>query len=152
MGYPKNMKLIHGIVIMDDEGRVIVKNYYSDEFKTKSAQDAFEKRLFDKFHNGASKVEVSLGLLDKYIILSRAGADITIFFLIPDNQNELIGVEALDGFYEALNICFKDKVDRAELLKHIPYVYLVMDELCDNGVLCETDAGIINKRVEMKDN
>lgn len=44
------MKLIHGIVILDEEGRSIVKNYYTDDFASKAAQESFEKKMHEKCH------------------------------------------------------------------------------------------------------
>ena len=48
-----------------------------------------------------------ISLLDKYIVVSRSGADVTIYFITPETENELIVVEAIEGFYEALRIYFK---------------------------------------------
>lgn len=44
------MKLIHGIVILDEEGRSIVKNYYTDDFASKAVQESFEKKMHEKCH------------------------------------------------------------------------------------------------------
>ena len=82
----------------------------------------------------------------------------------------MILITAMDGFFEALKLMFKsrfvspimarDKIERNEMLKKMPSLFLLMDELCDTGsecipfvtcsVLKEIDANILLRNVEMR--
>ena len=93
-----------------------------------------------------------------------------MFFYGSDSENEMILITAMDGFFEALKLLFKscftspvmtrDKIERNEMLKKMPSLFLLMDELCDTGlaflpfvicsVLKEIDANILIRNVEMR--
>ena len=55
----------------------------------------------------------------------------------------MILITAMDGFFEALKLLLKwnlvslvmsrDKLERNEILKKMPSMFLLMDELCDSG-------------------
>ena len=40
---------MRGIVILDEEGNSITKKYYTNDFPTVEAQEAFEQQIFKKF-------------------------------------------------------------------------------------------------------
>ena len=102
--------------------------------------------------------------------MGKAGSDCYVFFYGSENENEMILLTAMDGFFEALKLMMKytstnllihrDKIERNEMLKKMPSLFLLMDELCDTGllsyirfmysVLKEIDAGVLMRNVEMK--
>ena len=102
--------------------------------------------------------------------MGKAGSDCFVFFYGSENENEMILLTAMDGFFEALKLMLKcsrtdllmcrDKVERNEMLKKMPSLFLLMDELCDTGllsrplltrsVLKEIDAGVLLRNVEMR--
>lgn len=112
----------------------------------------------------------TIGILDRYIVVGKAGSDCFVFFYGSENENEMILLTAMDGFFEALKLMLKcgrtdplmrrDKVERNEMLKKMPSLFLLMDELCDTGllshllltrsVLKEIDAGVLLRNVEMR--
>ena len=49
----------------------------------------------------------SIGLLDRYVVVGRAGRDCSIFFYSSEYENEMILITAMDGFYEALKLLLK---------------------------------------------
>lgn len=49
MQYTDDIKVVRGIVILDEEGNSITKKYYTNDFPTVEAQEAFEQQIFKKF-------------------------------------------------------------------------------------------------------
>ena len=49
----------------------------------------------------------TIGLLDKYVVIGKAGNDCSIFFYGSDSENGMILITAMDGFYEALKLILK---------------------------------------------
>ena len=49
----------------------------------------------------------TIGLLDKYVVIGKAGNDCSIFFYGSESENEMILITAMDGFYEALKLILK---------------------------------------------
>ncbi len=112
----------------------------------------------------------TIGILDRFIVVGKAGSDCSVFFYGSESENEMILITAMDGFFEALKLMFKsrfvspimarDKIERNEMLKKMPSLFLLMDELCDTGsefvpfvicsVLKEIDANILLRNVEMR--
>ena len=135
MPYTDDIKVIRGIVILDEEGNSITKKYYTNDFPTPETQEAFEQQIFKKFKPASVKDDTTIGLLDKYIVIGKAGNDCSVFFYGSESENEMILITAMDGFYEALKLILKDKLDRNEMLKRMPSLFLLMDELCDSGFL-----------------
>lgn len=56
---------------------------------------------------GAIHSVATIGILDQYIIVGRAGNDCSVFFFGSEKENEMILITALDGFYEALKLMLK---------------------------------------------
>ncbi|KNB44545.1 coatomer subunit zeta-3 [Blastocystis sp. subtype 4] len=133
MPYLDNYKVVRGILILDEEGNAIVKKYYTNDFPTAESQTAFEQQVFKKFKPGNSKEDTSIGILDRYVVVGKGGNDCSIFFYGSENENEMILISAMDGFFEALKLLLKDKLERNEILKKMPSMFLLMDELCDAG-------------------
>ncbi|KAK8818752.1 hypothetical protein WA538_004057 [Blastocystis sp. DL] len=150
MPYSDSYKIVLGILILDEEGNPIVKKYYTNGFPTSESQAAFEQKIFKKFKPSNNKEETTIGILDQYIIVGRAGNDCSVFFFGSEKENEMILITAMDGFYEALKLMLKDKIERNEILKKMPSMFVLMDELCDAGVLKEIDAGILVRNAEMR--
>ena len=95
-----------------------MKKYYTNGFPTSESQTAFEQKIFKKFKPKSNKEDSSLwrvaahsvatiGILDQYIIVGRAGNDCSVFFFGSEKENEMILITAMDGFYEALKLMLK---------------------------------------------
>ena len=88
-------------------------------------------------------MSATIGLLDKFVVIGKAGRDCSIFVYGSDSENEMIMITAMDGFFEAMKILlkcvrcfsviFRDKLERNEMLKKMPSLFLLMDEFCDAG-------------------
>lgn len=117
--YSDSIKVIRGIVILDEEGHAITKKYYTNDFPTAETQDSFEQKIFKKFKPEENKEDsiisgyilkiATIGLLDKFVVIGKAGRDCSIFVYGSDDENEMIMIAAMDGFFEALKILLKQE-------------------------------------------
>ena len=59
--------------------------------------------------------------------------------------------DVLRGFENALTTLLKTQIDSRNIIDNMDYVLLAMDELCEEGIIFETDGDTIAQRVLMKD-
>lgn len=82
------------------------------------AQNAFEQQVFKSFKPTGAKEDsrmwlflihgiASIGILDRFVVVGKAGSDCSFFFYGSENENEMILITALDGFYEAVKLLLK---------------------------------------------
>ena len=95
-----------------------MKKYYTNDFPTVESQEAFEKQVFKSFkptevkedskwpHPLSNKI-ASIGILDRFVVVGKTGADCSIFMYGAESENEMILITALDGFYEAVKLLLK---------------------------------------------
>lgn len=90
-------------------------------------------------------------LLGEHLVLFISSQNIRIFLVTSSNANELIMDEVLRGFENALVTLLKTQIDSRNIIDNMDYVLLAMDELCEDGIIFETDGDSIAQRVLMKD-
>ncbi|KAI0981575.1 hypothetical protein GJ496_002890 [Pomphorhynchus laevis] len=103
-----SIKVIKGIILMDDDGNTIVSKYFCDDLKTETKGGNFEKDLFSK--------------------MKRSGAVIA-----DQNENPLLINSLLQAFYEALNKIFKRNVDCKTILQNLELIFILIDEMVEDG-------------------
>lgn len=62
----------------------------------------------------------------------------------------MILLNVLNVATEALSTLLRDRVDKRSIVDNIDYLFLVFDEIVDDGIILETDAKNIVSRVALK--
>ncbi|CAK5084554.1 unnamed protein product [Meloidogyne enterolobii] len=138
---------IKAILILDQDGKRILGKYYDKQIlATEKEQSAFEKNLFQKTH----KANAEIILFDGFICVYRSNVDLFFYVIGSCNENELILQSVLNCFYEAFSIVLRKNVEKKVLFDHIDLAFLVLDEICDDGVILETDAQAVVARCAFK--
>eukprot|EP00968_Pinguiococcus_pyrenoidosus_P005320 scaffold340_cov256-Pinguiococcus_pyrenoidosus.AAC.44 len=78
------------------------------------------------------------------------GSDTLFFVLGDENENEVFLAAVLDGLVDSLSSLLRGQIDRRTLLDNLALVLLTIDEICDSGLVLETDAQAIASRVLMR--
>uniref|UniRef100_A0A914V8U8 Coatomer subunit zeta n=1 Tax=Plectus sambesii TaxID=2011161 RepID=A0A914V8U8_9BILA len=133
---------VKGIAILDQDGNRVLAKYYDDTFATVKEQRAFEKSLFSK----TSKANGEIILLDGLICVYRSNVDLYFYVMGSSQENELILVNVLNGLYEAISTILRKNVEKKALLDNMDAAMLALDEICDDGVVLETDAASVVSR------
>jgi hypothetical protein len=61
-------------------------------------------------------------------------------------------VSVLNCLFDALNQIFRKNTEKKSLTENLDSVFLSIDEICDNGILLETDPNQIAQRVSLREN
>ena len=139
---------VKSIIILDNDGKRIVGKYYDDQFSSIKEQKEFEKSVYDKTHKSNSEII----MLDQLTILYKSHMDVFFYVIGSVNQNEIMLNSVLNCLFDSLNTILRKNVEKKTLYEHLDAVLLAVDELCDNGILIETEPTSIAQRVSLKDN
>ncbi|KAG7650134.1 Longin-like domain superfamily [Arabidopsis thaliana x Arabidopsis arenosa] len=107
---------VKNILLLDSEGKRVAVKYYSDDWPTNSAQEAFEKSVFTKTQKTNARTEVEVTALENNIVV--------------------------DSF-DAVTLLLRSNVDKREALDNLDLIFLSFDEIIDGGIVLETDANVI---------
>ena len=139
------------VVVLDGEGRRLVAKYSSGFLlKDRAAQKTFEDKLFSKTKNAKLGSDSDVVMLDRKIIVFKARADVLMYVVGSEDENELILDTVLDGVTGALSILLGGDVSANNILEHLDVVMLSVDETVDDGIILEIDPKTIVNRVLMQ--
>ncbi|KAH7701341.1 coatomer zeta subunit [Aphelenchoides avenae] len=138
---------IKGIAILDADGhRILAKFYDKEVFPTYKDETTFEKSLFQKTHKANSEII----LLDGLTCVYRSNVDLFFYVIGGSQENELILVSVLNCLYEAVSTVLRKNVEKKALLENMDVAMLLLDEVCDDGIVLETDGQALVQRCALK--
>ncbi|XP_039027145.1 coatomer subunit zeta-2-like [Hibiscus syriacus] len=138
---------IRNILLLDSEGNRVAVKYYSDDWLTNSAKEAFEKALFSKTQKTNARTEAEIAMFENHIIVYKFVQDLHFFVTGAEGENELILVTVLQGFFDAVGLLLRGTVEKKEALENLDLILLCLDEIVDGGIILETDASAIAGKV-----
>lgn len=132
---------------MDYDGRRILANYYDQElFPTIKEQKAFEKNLFSKTHKANSEII----MLDGLTCLYRSNVDLYFFVIGSSHENPLLLMSLLNCVFDTANHIVLKNMEKRAVFDSLHLVMLALDEICDGGIILETDANAIMSRLVLR--
>uniref|UniRef100_A0A0N4Z0M6 Coatomer subunit zeta n=1 Tax=Parastrongyloides trichosuri TaxID=131310 RepID=A0A0N4Z0M6_PARTI len=138
---------VKGLGILDNDGNRIIFKYYDNErFGSQKAQRAFEANLFSKTH----KANGEIILLDGLVSVYRSNVDVIFYVIGSSSENELILLQLLNAFYESVSTILRKNVEKRSIFDNLDTILLIVDELCDEGIILETDANQIVNRCALR--
>ncbi|KAF7634423.1 Clat_adaptor_s domain-containing protein [Meloidogyne graminicola] len=138
---------IKAILILDQDGKRILGKYYDKQmFQQEKEKSLFEKIFSQKTH----KANAEIILLDGYICVYRSNVDLFFYVIGSSNENELILQSVLNCFYDSFSTVLRKNVEKKVLFDHIDLAFLILDEICDDGLVLETDSQAIVNRCAFK--
>ena len=91
-----------------------------------------------------------LALRVRKVIVFKARADVLMYVVGSEDENELILDTVLDGVTGALSILLGGDVSANNILEHLDVAMLTVDETVDDGIILEVDSKTIVNRVLMQ--
>ncbi|VDM39229.1 unnamed protein product, partial [Toxocara canis] len=138
---------IKGLAILDQDGnRVLAKYYDAELFPSQKEQRAFEKSLFQK----TNKANAEVIMLDGLICVYRSNVDLFFYVMGGTNENEMVLVAALNCLYDSVSMVLRKNVEKKALLDNMDIAMLILDEICDNGVLLESEPQAVVSRCAVR--
>ncbi|GAB1310813.1 Golgi-to-ER vesicle coat component [Madurella fahalii] len=147
------------LILSSEDGSRIFAKYYTPPHQTasnqaggaptsqnpypdKTAQTRFEKALLQK----TAKQTGDILLFDNRIVLYKMESDVAIYVVGSLDDNEILLYNVLLALRDSLHLLFKQSVDKRTIIENYDLVSLAIDEICDDGVVLETDPTIIVQR------
>ncbi|KAL8468413.1 hypothetical protein ACS0TY_031572 [Phlomoides rotata] len=124
---------VKNILLLDSEGMRVASKYYSDDWPTNTAKEAFEKTVFSKTHKTNARAEAEFAMLENNIIVYKFVQDLHFYVTGGEDENELILASVLQGFFDAVDILLRGNVDKREALENLDVILLCIDEIVDGG-------------------
>ncbi|KAL2127344.1 hypothetical protein VTI74DRAFT_10882 [Chaetomium olivicolor] len=114
----------------------------SNPYPDKTSQTRFEKALLQK----TAKQTGDILLFDNRIVLYKMESDVALYVVGSLDDNEILLYNVLLALRDSLHLLFKQSVDKRTIIENYDLVSLAIDEICDDGVVLETDPTIIVQR------
>ncbi|KAF2436241.1 vesicle coat component [Tothia fuscella] len=153
---------INAILILstDDASRIYAKYYQAPHlplntpahstsfpgaspYQTLKEQKAFEKGLHEK----TIKTNGDVILYDNRVVVYKSDGDVMLYVVGNADENEILLFQAILALRDSLTILLKNSVDKRTIIENYDLVCLAIDELCDDGIILETDPVTIVTRV-----
>ncbi|XP_057433605.1 coatomer subunit zeta-1-like [Lotus japonicus] len=138
---------VKNILLLDSDGKRVAVKYFSDDWPTNSAQEAFEKLVFTKTQKTNARTEAEITMLENYIVVYKFVQDLHFFVTGGDEENELILATVLQAFFDSVGLLLRGNVDKKEALENLDLILLCIDEIIDGGIILETDPNVIAGKV-----
>ncbi|TGZ59051.1 hypothetical protein CRM22_009299 [Opisthorchis felineus] len=135
---------IKSILILDSDGKRIIAKYYDSSFSGPKEQLDFESKLFKKT---SKSVGAEITLLDGATCVYRSSSDVYFYVIGDAAENELLLVSALNCLYDSVAQILKRCVEKKTVLDNLDLIFLVVDELCNDGILMECDPTALVSRI-----
>jgi hypothetical protein len=136
---------ISGILVFD-ETKPLVARYFGE---AKERQISIEKDLIRKL---SAKENISdLLLVDKYILQIKSSSDVYIGVLYDLNENDVIIQSFLESVFKALGSLVGSPISKRKVTEKLDSVFLLIDEVCESGIILEDDPERTVGRVEMRE-
>ncbi|CAN6865493.1 unnamed protein product [Brassica oleracea] len=137
---------VKNILLLDSEGKRIAAKYYSGDWPTNTAKEAFEKAVFSKTQKTNARTEVEVTALENNIIVYKFVQDLHFFVTGGEEENELVLASVLQGLFDAVNLLLRGNADKREALDNLDLIFPCFDEIIDGGIVLETDAKVIAEK------
>ncbi|ESO06557.1 hypothetical protein HELRODRAFT_64571, partial [Helobdella robusta] len=137
---------VKAIIIMDNDGRRLVAKYYQQPFPSIKEEKLFEKNLFSKTHRTNGEII----MLDFFTCVYRSSVDLYFYVIGSLQENELILVSVLNCLFDSLNHMLRKNVEKRTLVENLDAVFQTLDEICDNGIILESDPMVVAQRVSVR--
>lgn len=131
---------------MDNDGNRLLAKYYDDQFPSAKEQKTFEKNLFNKTHRANAEIIMFEGLTCVY----RSNVDLFFYVIGSSQENELILNSVLNALYESVSQILRKNVEKRALLENLDAAFLVLDEICDGGIILDCDSSSIVAKVAVR--
>ncbi|KAF7840414.1 coatomer subunit zeta-1-like [Senna tora] len=145
--YTDSCPSVKNILLLDSEGKRVAVKYYSDDWPTNGAKEAYEKAIFTKTQKTNARTEAEITMYENHIIVYKFVQDLHFFVTGSEDENEMILATVLQGFFEAVGLLLRGNVEKREALENLDLILLCIDEIADGGIILETDPNVIAGKV-----
>ena len=138
---------VKGLAILDNNGNRILAKYFDEKtFPTSKEQKTFESSLFAK----TRKANSDILMLDGLTVVYKSNVDLFFYVMGGGEENELMLLAVLNCLFDSISQVLRKNVEKRSLCENMDVVMLVMDEICDRGVVMESDSASVVARAAIR--
>lgn len=138
-------KTLKGAIIYDLEGNRMFSKVFDDSTINKQ----YERKLFGKTRSQRTKDEILV--LDNTLVAHKFVNQFHFYIVGNKNENPLVLDTVLECLVEVITSLLNKSLDKQTFQKKLAQVALAFDEICDNGIILETDSDLVLQRVCLKE-
>ena len=145
---PNTICSIQFFLILDNAGKRIYCNYYTDEYKTIESQLDFEKKLCqitDKYM--VDKSDLDIINFANFNILCKINSEISFFIGQDENENEILLEKVYNEFETQLFNIIQDSLTREKILNSYDKIIILIDEMINGGLVLNLDNDSLYNRI-----
>ncbi|OAF69746.1 Coatomer subunit zeta-2 [Intoshia linei] len=139
-----SMVMVKALLILDENGNRIIAKYYDNFLSNKNTQLDFEKRLFKKTKDSDDEIT----MIDDCSCVFKSCVNLHFFIIGLSSENELILKKVLNTLFDGTNILLRNMLEYKVLIEKIEYVFILIDEMIDDGIILDTDTEEICERID----
>lgn len=136
---------LKAIILLDAEGNRILGKYFDEETNTMQ----FERKIF--VNTKSQKIRDEVIVVKNTLIIHKFVTDIHLYVVGNRAENPLILDSILRCLVDVITSLVSKNVERKTIQDHMSQIILALDEICDNGMILETDPNLVYQRVTSKD-
>ena len=81
----------------------------------------------------------------------KSGSDVHLGVLYEPTENDIVIQSFVDGMFKALGSLVGTPVSKKKVIDRLDSVFLLIDEVCESGIILDDDSDHIVARVEMRE-
>lgn len=136
---------IKAIIILNLDGKRAIAKYYDETIDSKQ----FDKKIYAKTKN--HKVKDEILIVDGLVVLHKCITDLHMYVVGGRSENPLILDRVLSCLVEVVTTLLSRNVEQQSMIENLDQVILTLDEICDGGLVLETDPELVLARVCIQD-
>jgi hypothetical protein len=137
---------VKGILIMGSDSKRIFGKYYDDQLQNLKDQKQFEKTLFQKTHKANSEII----MLGDVTVVYRICVDLLFYVIGSIDENEIMLMNLLNCLCDTIKLALRKNVEKKTMCDNLDLIFLIIDEMCDQGIITDVDPNSIAQRVLIK--
>ncbi|KAL7672612.1 hypothetical protein ACOME3_007496 [Neoechinorhynchus agilis] len=144
-----SFQTIKAIIIFDTDGEVIFSKYYQPlAYDLTESATSWAKNTYSLIRKSTP------GNLNNEIVISSSGhicvyrTIVDLIFAVIGNpeENELLISHFLESFFDVMSIVLKKSMEKKTLLDNMDSLFVVIDEMCDEGIILDCDSADVAER------
>ncbi|KAH0480031.1 MAG: hypothetical protein KVP17_002155 [Porospora cf. gigantea B] len=97
--------------------------------------------------SGVSKTDVDISVVQNLSLLSKIYSDCILALVVTEDENELFMTEVVESMAACLDSVCLGNVNSTSLFDNLNQVFLMLDEIFDDGHVFETESEALSHRV-----
>ena len=89
-------------------------------------------------------------MLDGLTVLYKSNVDLFFYVLGGAHENELLLMSVLNCVYDSISQIMRKNVEKRALFESLDIIMLALDEICDGGIVLESDPQEVVNRVALR--